>query len=108
MTLNKYNAIRVNNCLGKFDSKGEYKHYLRLLSMAQAGEITNLKRQVRFDFVVNGVKIGWYTADFTFTDKSGKECVQDFKGGYRLPADFALRKKLVKALYNLEVEIIKK
>lgn len=106
---NKYNAVKVTTPEGTFDSKGEYAYWCKLKLMQRSGLIKELKRQVRFVFVVNDVKIGHYTCDFMFYDNElKKERVLDFKGAYRLPPDVPMRIKLVKALHGYDVEIVKK
>lgn len=104
---NKYGARKVKTDEGTFDSEGEHKYWCKLKMMQKAGIIEKLERQVRFDFVINGVKIGHYTCDFFFFDvEQNKARVLDFKGKYRLPPDVPLRMKLVKALHGHDVEIV--
>jgi len=83
---NKYGARKVTTSEGIFDSQGEHAYWCDLKLLQKAGKIEKLERQVRFDFVINGVKIGHYTCDFLFYDKE-QACtrVLDFKGAYRLP-----------------------
>ena len=60
--------------------------------------------QVRYDLVVNGVKIGFYKADFV-TYKYGKVLeVIDVKSEMtkKLPV-YRLKKKLLKAIYNIDI-----
>jgi hypothetical protein len=104
--VNKYNArkTQVGNLV--FDSGAEARHYNDLLLMFAAGEITDLERQIVYPLVVNGVKVATYIADFRYTDVvSGAQIVVDVKG-YRKGAAysmFRLKKKLVYALYNVDV-----
>ena len=104
---NKYNAKKVNDPVhGVFDSQGEYGHFKKLVTLEMAGLLTDLKRQVRYELVVNGVKVGVYTADFVYVDQEGKTVVEDFKGAYRLPPDVPLRMKLMKALHGIDVQLV--
>ncbi len=83
-----------------FDSKKEATRYGELKLLVRAGQITGLRRQPRFDIVVNGVKIGFYKGDFGY-DENGKSVVEDVKG-MKTPM-YRLKKKLVEALYGFEI-----
>lgn len=100
--MNKYNAKRttVNNLT--FDSKREANRYLDLLSREQVGEIRELVCKPRWELIVNRQKIGRYTADFSYIDQSGIFVVEDAKGVRT--RDYILRKKLMRALYGIEVK----
>ena len=90
-----------------FDSKKEAYWYLQYRAMERNGDITNLELQVPFPVQINGVHICKYIADFVFTDKKGNRHVVDVKSQMtaKLPV-FRLKKKLVQALYNVEIEIV--
>lgn len=97
----KYGAVRVTDTeYGAFDSKSEYRRHQELVLLERAGEIKNLKRQPKFDIVVNGIKICSYRADWEY-DESGEHVVEDYKG-YRT-AEYLLKKKLIKALYGVDI-----
>lgn len=100
----KYHNKKVEYNGLKFDSQGEFKYYLYLKSLEDKGIITDLKLQVPFECRVNGKKICKYIADFTYNDEFGFHVV-DFKGVET--AVFRLKKKLVEALHNIEIEIVK-
>jgi hypothetical protein len=104
---NKYGAIRTEAFGIVFDSKKEAKVYGDLRLLERAGEIDELRRQVKHALVVNGIAITSYTADFTFRDlKTGKHRVVDVKGdptGKR--RDFLICKRLMLALYDIEIEV---
>jgi hypothetical protein len=53
--------------------------------------------------VVNGQKIADYVADFSFVDENGKATVEDVKSGPTKTASYRLKRKLVKALYGIEI-----
>jgi hypothetical protein len=109
--MNKYKAKRINTAEGIFDSIGEYKHYQRLLLDKS---ITGLQRQVTYKLIVNDLLIGRYIADFVVTYADGRVEVQDFKNPYLMgkgkstPAGamFQYKKKLMKAIYNIDIKII--
>ena len=107
---NKYNAKKTEFMGYKFDSKWEAERYGQLSSMALAGVVKDLQRQVKYEIVVNNYKICNYIADFvyTFVHENGKEekIVEDAKG-VQTP-DFKLKMKLVKALFDIDIKISKK
>jgi hypothetical protein len=89
-----------------FDSKLEGKHYNQLKLLEQAGEIKDLELQPRYDLIINDVKIGFYKADFRFFDiKEDRERVIDSKG-MDTPVS-KLKRKMVKAVYGVDVELWK-
>ena len=93
-----------------FDSKWESQRYLYLKSLERAGRVQNLELQPRFIITVNGQKICTYVADFRY-DKEDAEgnwehIVEDAKG-VETP-EFKLKKKLMKAVYNIDIYLSKK
>ena len=90
-----------------FDSKKEAWWYLHYRAMERNGEIINLERQIPFPVQINGKHICKYFADFVYTDNKGNRHVIDVKSKMteKLPV-FRLKKKLVEALYNIEIEIV--
>ena len=94
----------------KFDSKWESQRYLYLKSLERAGRVKNLELQPRFIITVNGQKICTYVADFQY-DKESKDgewehIIEDAKG-VETP-EFKLKKKLMKAVHNIEIFLSKK
>jgi len=89
----------------RFDSKAEADRAVGLYMLERAGKIKDLEFHPRFDLFVNGVKVGFYTADFSYWDV-GKRCevVEDVKpkNGYRT-RDYVLRKKLMLACHGVEI-----
>lgn len=83
-----------------FDSKKEGARWLVLKEKYLKGEIRNLRRQVRFELCVNGVTVGSWRADFTYIE-NGVFVAEDVKG-FRT-REYALKCKLVRALYGLEI-----
>lgn len=89
-----------------FDSQHEADRWIELTLLQEAGEITDLKRQVPFLLIPNIKKSGkvisrktQYIADFVYTDKSGKQVIEDAKG-YRTEV-YNLKKKLVLWRYGI-------
>ena len=105
---NKYKNKKVEYDRIKFDSKKEYAYYLKLKLMEQAGEISELKRQVEFE-LISTFKLAdktyrktKYIADFTYLDKYGKLHIIDVKG---IKTDvYKLKKKLMAWKYGIEIE----
>ena len=107
---NKYNAKKTEFMGYKFDSKWEAERYGQLASMQMAGVVKDLERQVKFDIVVNKHKICKYIADFVYilTHENGKKekIIEDAKGVQT--TDFKIKKKLMKAVFDIEIKISKK
>jgi len=97
-TRNKYNAIKQTYKGEVFDSKRELKRFVELEHLLRAKEISNLEIHPKFDLMVNGVKIGRYTADFRYK-KDGEVVVEDVKSKATKTRDYMLRKKIL-ATYN--------
>jgi hypothetical protein len=100
MKRNKYGAKKTVVDGITFDSKREAKRYGELKLMERAGYIANLQLQPRYDFVINGVKCGFYKADFKYSDELGVR-VEDVKG-MKTPV-YRLKKKLMKALHDIDI-----
>jgi hypothetical protein len=89
-----------------FDSKGEARYWDSLIQLQRAGVISRVERQVSFSIVAHGESITEYIADFRFFDKDNVCHVVDFKGGKATQTkEFRLKKRLLKALYGIEIEI---
>src|SRR5258708_2708731 len=64
-----------------FDSKKEADRWNELLMLEKAGEIIDLRRQVRYEIWFNNVKICDYVADATYVDRAERDrVVEDSKG----------------------------
>lgn len=102
-----------------FDSAREAHRYSELLVLLKAGEISDLKRQVRIVLIPpqrepetigprGGIKPGKliehevsYIADFVYKDKDGNQIWEDSKGFHT--KDYIIKRKL--ALYLLGIRI---
>ena len=88
----------------EFDSKKEGTRYQELLWMEQFGLICNIEIQPKYDLVVNKQKLGFYRADFRYRDReTGKDVIEDVKSPVTRTAVYQLKKKLMKALYDIEI-----
>jgi hypothetical protein len=104
----KYVAVQTIVDNRRFDSKKEAKFYGELKFLLGAGEIKSFNCQVRFPIEFQGSRLCTYVADFVVYHKDGSREVIDVKGyrdkksvPYRL---FLLKKKLLLALYNIDVK----
>jgi hypothetical protein len=86
---------------GTFDSKREYARWCDLKNLQRAGEISDLRRQVRYPLIVNGVKVCTYVADFVYV-QGGATCVEDSKG-VRTQA-YVVKRKLMLALHSIDIK----
>ena len=71
----------------------------------RAEKISRLEIHPKFEIVVNQRMIGKYHADFQYYDFDKREfIVEDVKGGSATKTEaYRLRKKLVEAIYNIEI-----
>lgn len=116
--MTKYHNHKVRRDGLTFDSKKEHKRYNELLLLEQAGEITNLRRQVKFLLIPTqrepkiigprgGVKNGKllerecsYIADFVY-GANGKMVVEDAKG--LRTKDYIIKRKLMLRVYGIRI-----
>jgi hypothetical protein len=88
----------------RFDSKKEATRWWQLRAMETQGQISNLRRQVRFPLEVAGWLVCTYVADFVYIDGAGMEVVEDAKSEYtrKLPV-YAIKKKLMLACLGVVI-----
>jgi hypothetical protein len=86
----------------KCASKKEAKRYSLLLIRQAAGEISGLFPHPSWPLIVNGVKIGKYTADARYLE-DGKLVVEDVKSKVTKTEAYGLRKQLMFALHGIEI-----
>lgn len=92
----------------RYGSKREAARAAELQWMEQAGLITDLvldKRQLRYDLIVNGVKVGSYTADASYREH-GMLVVEDVKSGPTRTREYRRNKKWMLALYGISIREI--
>lgn len=102
----KYNNVKTFIDGITFDSKREAFYYQYYRNLEKDGKIQDLLRQVPFHVVVNDKKICKYFADFTYNDEFGYHVIDVKSKITRVDKVFRLKKKLVEALYNIEIEIV--
>lgn len=95
---NKYNAKKQEYGGVKYDSKFEAKYAEDLDWQLQAGELIEVKRQVKIPLKVNGVLITNYYCDFRVVDKHGQVKYIEVKG-FETEV-YRIKKKLFVATLN--------
>lgn len=119
---NKFNAVKVVNENGKFDSKHEATWAGKLIILRNSGVIKDLKldkRELKYALDVKGVRVGDYTADASFevvrefvietingpaTLQAGALYVCDAKSkATRAVRDYKLRRNLMFALHRINI-----
>ena len=103
-TKNKYFAIKQIYKGVKFDSKRELSRYIVLEQLLNSNQISDLVIHPLFPLMVNGKKIGRYTADFKYVNKEGVTVIEDVKSKATKTRDYRLRKKILET-YNPPIYI---
>lgn len=100
----KYRNTKVIDSDGlTHDSKREYRRWCELQLRERAGEISQLRRQVVFDLIINGVLVCRYVADATYVE-SGATVVEDTKSEpTRKKRDYRIKRKLMHAIHGIEI-----
>lgn len=117
----KYKAKKVEVDGIKFDSKKEARRYEELLILEQAGEIKDLKRQVKYILIpaqrepdsvgARGGRIKGklierecaYVADFVYIDTAtGELIVEDVKG--MRTSEYIVKRKLMLWVNNIRIK----
>lgn len=102
---NKYKNRRVVIDGINFQSTGEGIYYTELKLLMGCGKIKGFKRQVPFTFIVNGVTIGKYVADFCVLNNDLTIEVVDHKSKFTADFDlYKIKKKLMLACYGVVIK----
>lgn len=117
----KYNAHKTEVDGIKFDSRKEARRWEELMALAEAGEITELERQVPFKLtptirepdktgprggIIHGKVIerpSFYVADFVYKDADGNKVVEDVKSPATRTPVYVLKRKLMLAIYHIRI-----
>lgn len=90
-----------------FDSQKEARRYRELAALQRAGQISDLKRQVRYELIPTqriGSKVVEkscvYIADFVYTE-NGETVVEDTKG-FKTP-EYRIKKKLLLYVHGIQI-----
>lgn len=97
------NVKRSRDGARSFGSKGERDRGAELEIMQQAGLIRDLRYQVQFNFVHNGITVDTYKADFVYWDvKNQRQVVEDFKSNL-ISRDYLRHRKMMRAFYGINI-----
>lgn len=104
----KYGNRKVTRDGMTFDSVKEYRRYCELRLLERAGEVAELRRQVKFELLpsqrVDGKVVErpvTYIADFVYTDKDGRQVVEDTKGVRT--KEYIIKRKLLLHKYGIRI-----
>ena len=109
---NKYHAKKCEWDGEVFDSKKELQRYKELKLLEKAGEIQNLRRQVKYVLIpsqrIDGKVVERecsYIADYVY-EENGETVVEDVKGckkgaGYDV---FVLKRKMMLLFHNIRIK----
>ena len=88
-------------------SEREMKRGMLLLTLQDAGKISKLRFQPRFDLKVNDIKIAAYVADADYYNDEGEYVIEDVKGSTGWQTDVSkIKMKLFRAIYGKDIRII--
>lgn len=88
----------------RFASETEGRRYNDLVMLSRAGQIKDLKVHPAFRVEMNGKWLFTYNADFQYHDmKLGHDIVEDVKRYAGRTPIYALKKKIVEALYGFPI-----
>lgn len=117
---NKYGNRKIFEDGEVFDSRKEYRRWKELILLVKAGEISQLKRQVKYTLIPSqrepditgprgGIRPGKlierevsYIADFVYTDKDGQTVVEDCKG--MRTKEYIIKRKLLLKEYGIRIK----
>ena len=107
---NKYRNAKVTVEGITFDSKREARRYLDLLLLEKAGDISDLRRQVKYELIpsqrINGKVVERkveYIADFVYL-RDGETVVEDTKG--IRTKDYILKRKMMLYFHGIKISEI--
>lgn len=109
---NKYQAQKCVYSGLQFDSRKELRRWLELRLLERSGQITCLKRQVKFELIPaqkdeSGKCIERavsYIADFVYQNENGKTVVEDTKGVRT--KEYVIKRKLLLWRYGIRIKEI--
>lgn len=120
----KFNNKKMETPEGTFDSKGEWERWLFLKEARNNGQISDLRRQVKYTLIPTQYRTEivhlktkdkevqrvaereiTYTADFVY-EKNGEKVVEDYKG---FPNDrWPLKKAMMLYFHGIAIREVKK
>jgi hypothetical protein len=95
----KYRNVKTDG----YASKKEAQRAAELKLMQQAGHITDLREQVRYELIPaqGSERACHYVADFVYFDAANNLIVEDTKG-FRTP-DYVIKRKLMKFVHGISI-----
>lgn len=121
--MSKYHSREIAVDGEKFDSQKEFRRWQALRLLARAGQIQDLKRQVKFELIPpqyetiaryskkTGKRLKdaeklvehgcYYTADFVYSRPDGSVVVEDTKG-FRTDA-YIIKRKLMLKIHGIKI-----
>lgn len=103
----KFGNRKVDAPEGKFDSEKEHRRYQELLLLEKAGQISQLRRQVKFELAPGYEGKGRkhaalrYFADFVYLDAYGKQICEDCKG-FRTDV-YRIKRHLMRTVHGIDI-----
>ena len=105
--MSKYKSRKVTVGGITFDSRKEYTRWVELILLLKSGQISDLKRQVKFELIpsqrIDGKVVERacsYVADFVYTE-NGKTVVEDTKG-FKAP-EYIIKRKLMLYIHGIRI-----
>ena len=105
--MSKYKSRKYSINGVVFDSKKEANRWFELVLLQKAGQVTDLKRQVKYELIpsqrVDGKvaeRACTYVADFVYK-QNGKTVVEDTKGFKT--KDYIIKRKLMLYIYGIRI-----
>jgi len=87
-----------------FDSAAEARRYQELKLLERAEQITGLKMQMKYPLDVNGIHICNFFVDFEYYDRrTDRTVIEDVKSKPTMTPVYRLKKKLLKAIYGIDI-----
>ena len=108
--MNKFGARKISLGGMTFDSEKEFGRWGELSLLQRGKEITDLKRQVKFELIPTQrneygqviEKAVHYIADFVYIDKrTGEKIVEDAKGAKT--KDYIIKRKLMLHVHGIRI-----
>lgn len=101
----KYKAIPTESSDGqKFRSHLEATYYNRLKLLQGQGDLIKFDREVRFEFVINGVFVCAYLCDFILYWKDGTVEYVDCKSQATITPVYRIKKQLMAACFGITLK----
>jgi len=96
----KFRNVKTNS----YASKREAERAFQLKLMQEAGQIRDLREQVRYELIPSqeGERPCHYVADFVYRDFCGREVVEDTKGVKT--ADYIIKRKLMLFRHGIRIQ----